>query len=330
MILFYGYSTDDPLALAVEAARELEVEFRLIDQAQDCYHDALIEFAENGLELQLIAAGAQLNTSEITAVYARPLTPPAGNDRRANERAEAVHEALLEWMDTTERLVVNKPSAMHSNTSKPFQAQAIASAGFVIPATLITSEPQAVRDFWSDHGELVFKSTSGIRSIVQRLDHTNAERLNELRNLPVQFQEHIDGTDVRVHVIGERIFSAEIQSAAVDYRYAQRDGIETNLTRIELPDDVAGRCIKLAAQLELPFAGIDLRRQPDGDYVCFEVNPMPGYSYFERETGDPISRALVTLLAGGERRTNGASCPKPNRNRRHGHLAHHTPHAARL
>jgi hypothetical protein len=27
------------------------------------------------------------------------------------------------------------------------------------------------------------------------------------------------------------------------------------------------------------------------------VNPMPGYSYFEQETGQPISEALVDLLA---------------------------------
>ena len=44
-------------------------------------------------------------------------------------------------------------------------------------------------------------------------------------------------------------------------------------------------------------AGIDLKLSPDGRVVCFEVNPMPAYSYFQREAGQPIARALIDLLA---------------------------------
>jgi hypothetical protein len=39
---------------------------------------------------------------------------------------------------------------------------------------------------------------------------------------------------------------------------------------------LADRCRKLAAGLQLPFAGIDLRRTPEDEWVCFEVNPSPG------------------------------------------------------
>jgi hypothetical protein len=48
--------------------------------------------------------------------------------------------------------------------------------------------------------------------------------------------------------------------------------------------------------MDLPLAGVDLRRRPDGRYVCFEVNPMPAYTYFEAQTGLPIRRALAELL----------------------------------
>ena len=64
-----------------------------------------------------------------------------------------------------------------------------------------------------------------------------------------------------------------------------------------MPVDVASRCVELAEALDLPLAGIDLRRRPDGQYVCFEVNPMPAYSYYESNTGLPISLALADLLA---------------------------------
>jgi D-alanine-D-alanine ligase-like ATP-grasp enzyme len=58
--------------------------------------------------------------------------------------------------------------------------------------------------------------------------------------------------------------------------------------------------VALAARLRLQFCGIDLRRRPDGEHVCLEVNPMPGYSYFESETGQAISEALVDYLIHGE------------------------------
>ena len=41
-------------------------------------------------------------------------------------------------------------------------------------------------------------------------------------------------------------------------------------------------------------------RTSRGEYYCFEVNPSPAYSYFEEETSQPISRAVVDYLAGNE------------------------------
>ncbi len=143
----------------------------------------------------------------------------------------------------------------------------------------------------------MFKSTSGIRSIVRRLDSASSAGLERVRDLPTQFQALVEGVDVRAHVVGHRVFAAEIRSGASDYRYAQRDGLDVKLAAVDLPDDVVARCVAVAARLGLPFAGVDLRRRPDGTYVCFEVNPMPGYSYFESETNLPISTALIEFLA---------------------------------
>jgi glutathione synthase/RimK-type ligase-like ATP-grasp enzyme len=193
-------------------------------------------------------------------------------------------------------LVVNRPRAMNSNNSKPMQAQWIGAAGFVVPQTLITSCADEARAFWREHGRVIFKSISGVRSIVRELDEAGAARLALLHDLPVQFQAYVPGVDLRVHVVGTRCFAAEIQSSATDYRYA-RGGEQTRLQTHRLPAGVARRCVDLAQALDLPLAGIDLRQRPDGQYVCFEVNPMPAYSYYESNTGLPISLALADLLA---------------------------------
>jgi glutathione synthase/RimK-type ligase-like ATP-grasp enzyme len=115
----------------------------------------------------------------------------------------------------------------------------------------------------------------------------------------VQFQRYIAGTNVRVHVVSGQTFATRIETDRVDYRYAHRDGGSAALEPFRLPDDVAEKCVALAADLGLELAGIDLLFADDGVY-CFEVNPSPAFSYFERETGQPIARAIALALAGEE------------------------------
>jgi glutathione synthase/RimK-type ligase-like ATP-grasp enzyme len=63
-------------------------------------------------------------------------------------------------------------------------------------------------------------------------------------------------------------------------------------------DDLAAQCLALAQDLELPLAGIDLKVTPQDEVYCFEVNPSPAYSYYESQTGQPISAAIARYLSG--------------------------------
>lgn len=217
----------------------------------------------------------------------------------ATLHAPAFHETLVEWLGLCPALVINRPTAMESKSSKPFQAQLIGAGGFRCPSTLVTNDPAAVLAFKEKHTRIIYKSISGIRSIVRELDDARIQRLARIRNLPTQFQEYIPGVDIRVHVVGPRTFAAEVKSDAIDYRYARQDGLEADLRAIELPEELVARCIDLSRSLQLPLCGIDLRRTPEGEYVCLEANPMPAYSYYESSAGLPISAALADLLATG-------------------------------
>jgi hypothetical protein len=62
------------------------------------------------------------------------------------------------------------------------------------------------------------------------------------------------------------------------------------------PAPVADRCCRLTADLGLAVAGLDLRRTPDGTWYCFEVNPSPGFTYYEYMTGAPLTEAVASLL----------------------------------
>jgi glutathione synthase/RimK-type ligase-like ATP-grasp enzyme len=106
---------------------------------------------------------------------------------------------------------------------------------------------------------------------------------------------------VRVHTVGDAVFATLIETEAVDYRYAGRDGLDVAMRPMKLPAAVVDACLRAARSLDLLFAGIDLKETPDGDYICFEVNPCPGFTYYERHTGQQISTALADLLNGTPR-----------------------------
>jgi len=212
--------------------------------------------------------------------------------------SRALHDALYHWCQIVPGRVLNRPDAMASNGSKPYQAQLIAAQGIGVPATLVTTDPAEVLAFRSQWGRVVYKSVSGARSVVRELGDDDLDRLDDIRWCPVQFQQHVEGEDVRVHVIGEEVFATAISSGASDYRYAAREGGDPAALRpLDLPDELAGRCVRLTAALGLGFSGIDLRLTPDGEAVCFEVNPSPAFSYYEANTGQPIAAAVARYLA---------------------------------
>ncbi|WP_395366601.1 RimK family alpha-L-glutamate ligase [Streptomyces sp. YH02] len=296
MILFFGRTDDPPLSRAISAARDADLRHLVIDQARTARYDLVV--GTDALDARLAVEGMRLRLGEVSAVYARPLEPPEEGDPAARARATAFQEWFVGWLDTTPAVVVSRPRAMASNSSKPYQAQLIGRSGFAVPETLISDDPDEILAFRARHGRIVYKSVSGIRSIVREFTAADESRLALVRGLPTQFQAYVPGQDVRVHVVGEDAYAAAVDSDAIDYRYADQAGEPARLAPYELPPDTARRCVELAATLDLPLAGIDLRRTPDGAWVCFEVNPMPAYSYYEAHTGLPIASALVAHLAG--------------------------------
>jgi glutathione synthase/RimK-type ligase-like ATP-grasp enzyme len=138
-----------------------------------------------------------------------------------------------------------------------------------------------------------------VRSIVQTLTDDDMARLENIRWCPTQFQAFVAGENVRVHTVGQKLFATAISSEATDYRYAARQkGAPAELREVDLADELAEMCLKLAEGLGLAFAGIDLKITPEKHVYCFEVNPSPAFSYYESNTGQPIADAVAGYLAG--------------------------------
>jgi glutathione synthase/RimK-type ligase-like ATP-grasp enzyme len=183
----------------------------------------------------------------------------------------------------------------------------IREAGLRVPETFISNDPAAARRFLAANPDSVYKSVSGIRSIVKEAPSADGPAIDDVRWCPTLFQRVVPGVNYRAHVIGDEILAVRLESSRLDYRYGN-----TTMVAEALPGDVARKCRALNSMLGLHFSGIDLMRTPDDQWFCFEVNTSPGYSYFECGSGQQISAALARfMIAADRRRRESAAGPLP-------------------
>jgi glutathione synthase/RimK-type ligase-like ATP-grasp enzyme len=290
VILLWGPRNDPPLASVANALAARRIAHLVLDA--DDHEVSLVRRWSPHREALIARGEATLSLAQCTAAYLRP-HPVL---RLSADRQELII-TLLAWADETDAVVINPPSAMTANTSKPFQLQQIGAHGFAVPATLVTTDPRAVREFQSEHGELVYKSVSATRSIVRKLSPDRERDLDRVAHCPTQFQEYIRGDDVRVHVVGSSAHATRIVSSADDYRYAARQGGDVAVEPIRLPATIAARTTSMVASMGLCFAGVDLRLAHTGRWYCLEVNPSPGFTYYERLARVDLTTTLVDALA---------------------------------
>lgn len=302
-ILLWGLSGDSPLDAVFGALENLEADLFFVDQRRILESQISLHIDREVRGCLQVGARA-VDLTSVAGVYLRPYDTrklPALRDaqpgQQAWQHALGFDDAILSWLEISEALVVNRPSAMAPNNAKPLQLNAIRAAGFSVPETLVTTDAAAALEFRERHRAVVYKSISGMRSIVHRFDDSRLERLADLAACPTQFQQFVPGLEHRVHVVGDEIFACTIRSEADDYRYSTADA-GVDIRPCALPAEIAERCVRMVAGMQLHLAGIDMRRTPSGEWFCFEVNPSPAFTYYEEATGQPIADAVAGLLSG--------------------------------
>jgi ribosomal protein S6-L-glutamate ligase RimK-like protein len=298
-IVLWGIPEDDPLALLHAELLRRDAPVRLLNQRMLLTTQAEIEFSPNPTG-RVTSEELIIRVEQIRGLYLRPydlrqLPELNGFEPHGTEwkHAAILEDLMWSWAEMAEGTVLNRPSAMLSNNSKPYQAELIREFGFLTPETILTTDSDFAREFQRRHGQVIYKSISGLRSIVSRLGREHDSRWNDLAWCPTQFQQWIAGVDYRVHVVGGELFACEIRSDSDDYRYGA-----SQMRTCELPAEVAEKCLRMATGLRLPLCGIDLRKSADEAWFCFEVNPSPAFSVFEAQTGQPITSAIADLLIG--------------------------------
>jgi glutathione synthase/RimK-type ligase-like ATP-grasp enzyme len=307
MIAVCGILADAMIELMCSRLEDLGYEYVFFDEVQvpDRYGVSW-SLGPDGVEGRFLTPSGVIDLQDLTGIYIRNAgyrgywDEPARQDPARSGKAlveAAYQQAVRQLVDLLPCTVVNRALASACGDSKVYQASVAAAFGFGTPRTLVSTEPDAVREFYAAcSGRVIYKSLSSVRSIVHRLEPGDlGEWLERVRGCPAQFQEQITGVDVRVHTVGGQVFAIEALSDADDYRYARREGSPVRMRETAVPQEIADACVAMSRQLGLEVAGIDLRRTDDG-YCFFDVNPSPGFLLYERATGQPISKAVADLL----------------------------------
>lgn len=194
--------------------------------------------------------------------------------------------------------MINPPE----DNSKYLQLFKLINADFPIPKTCITNSCKELEIFMESVGEtLVYKPLTG-GYFCRKLNKDDLLKMKySIFKEPIIFQEFIEGKDIRVYVLNDKVISAhEIQNnlkQSIDYRTDPlfQNG-HLNYKMINLPSKIQDLCINAAQMLGLEFSGLDFKLDNKGDFYLLECNSMPMYLDLEFKNGIKITDHIIDFL----------------------------------
>jgi glutathione synthase/RimK-type ligase-like ATP-grasp enzyme len=194
--------------------------------------------------------------------------------------------------------------------NKLLQLRLASEVGLIIPPTLVTNNPDAAREFFSQvQGRMVSKLLTAIAHSMEspefflytsRVKAEDLEEAESLRYCPMVFQAEIPKQlELRVVVVNGQTFVGALESSqynhsTVDWR---RPGIDPGAWQHHtLPDSLLQQLQIFMANLGLNFGAFDFILTPGGEYVFLEVNPGGEWGMLERDLDLPISQAIADFL----------------------------------
>jgi ATP-grasp ribosomal peptide maturase len=203
---------------------------------------------------------------------------------------------------------VNHPASVADAEFKPAQLQAAASCCLTTPRTLLTSDPDQARIFCQamEHGA-VYKPLSAANIVTDDEVHlvfTSKISADDFRDVDLSltmnlFQEWIPKRyDVRVTVVGQRLFGVAIHAASPDaYIDWRTDYDSLSYEPINIPAHVHDGIAAYMTRFKLLYGAFDFAVTSDHWYFL-ECNANGQFGWLEAETGLSITTAVADLLAG--------------------------------
>ncbi|WMY75952.1 hypothetical protein RHD99_08455 [Buttiauxella selenatireducens] len=191
---------------------------------------------------------------------------------------------------------------------KPKQLVVAKRMGFNVPESIITNSFEEIKRSSSSsqmigkplRQALFINDDSENIIFTNRLGQLDEADSSSLSLVPIIVQhEIIKKFDVRVTIVGKRVFSVAIYSQShketkVDWRKGSR--IDLKHKPLELPPSLSSKCIDLVESLNLRFGAIDLICDENDVFWFLEINPNGQWAWIENQTGLPIASSIVDEL----------------------------------
>jgi glutathione synthase/RimK-type ligase-like ATP-grasp enzyme len=283
-------------------------------------------------ELSHRITGDTLSLCDIGAVWMRKkasfrfLSPDLAPQEQAYAEGEMEH-VLFSLLYSLDCYWMSHPAALRAASWKGEQLRRAARLGFRVPPSLVTNHRGSVETFRAKMaGDIVFKALSstslGATEVgpehqitgslpTTRITDEHDAALDAVAELPCFFQQHVPKRhELRVTVIGDRVFAARIDSqsdprTATDYRDFSA---EIRYAAERLPPEIDRRCLELVRSYRLNYGSIDLIVTPAGEHVFLENNPVGQFLFVEELVPElDMTGAVAACLVEGARTTEGAA-----------------------
>lgn len=198
--------------------------------------------------------------------------------------------------------VVNGAGAVELCCDKFRAGEVLRGAGLSVPETYLWREGMSFDEVVELLGcPFVAKCVRGFKGEAVELCHSVEEFERFLERfvggpgiLVQKFVESSRGRDLRVLVVGGKVFGAMVRQACGD-EFRSNVALGAEVSVFEIDDDLKEVAERAAGALGVEIAGVDFLF--DGDsFVIAEVNCCPGFAGFERITGKNVAAAILESL----------------------------------
>jgi glutathione synthase/RimK-type ligase-like ATP-grasp enzyme len=309
VILVVSFPDEDHAQDVIGRLRQAGRPVRLLDLAEVPARRSLTQAWGDGAARsgRLDGGDGPIDLADVRVVWWRRVRPfeldpsvsaPSARAFANSETTQAVY-GILDGLDAH---WVNPRAADDTAHHKPWQWSVARDVGLRVPRTLVTNSPQDARAFVDQIGlgRVVFKaflaSLDAWRETRLVLEEDLA-RIELVRLAPVIFQEYVEGVDLRITIVGDRVFPCAIDARRTRYPYDMRMVVgEADVAPAVLPPDVTDGLLRLMDRLGLRYGAIDMRRTDAGEHLFLEVNPAGQWHFVEHRSGLQVSAAMADEL----------------------------------
>ncbi|MEV0483533.1 ATP-grasp ribosomal peptide maturase [Streptomyces sp. NPDC050508] len=265
------------------------------------------EYVHGAFRGHLSAGGRLVSVSGLRSIWVRrPGTPATRAPQPSEWLTEEASQALYGMLRGSGARWMNHPDASRRARHKPWQLRLAQRSGLPVPATLITTFPQAAREFSQRFPDLVVKPVSGAhpqdppRAVPTSRVAPDTD-FSAVAFGPTLLQRRIaKRADIRLTVVGDRLLAARMETAPdpdpaeVDVRFATP---AQPWRPTDVPPRIADAVLTYLRDAELAYGAFDFAEDRDGTWWFLECNQSGQFGFVEADTGQPIARTIAEWLA---------------------------------